>query len=384
MELRVDEREWVQFQWPYLLAFLGGEQRVSELAYSSGAFVRRREIESPSEMLQLLFTWAVAERSLRETAALSAEAGMADVSDVALMKRFIRAGDWLGALLAEVLGGDHPPAGALLRLRLIDASSIRRRGGRGTDARLHLSLNLGTHRIDQVELTDAGAGETLDRFTFKYGDIAIADRGYAHREAMASVVKAGAAFIVRLPWSNVPLETPQGEPFDLFRALRSLGEASAEELPVQFRTPDGEIVGCRFVAVRKSEAEAEKSRKRALKERSKHGKIDPRTLEAAGYVFVLTNLPPEISAQSVLELYRFRWQVEMKFKTLKSVLHLGNVPVRSPELLRVYVLAKLLVALLIDALIHTAESFFPWGYPLPRNQLVASNSSADSPDHHSH
>jgi Transposase DDE domain len=384
MELRVEEREWIQFQWPYLVAFLGGEQRVSELAYSTGAFVRRREIKSPSEMLQLLFTWSVAERSLRETAALSAAAGMADVSDVALMKRFLRAGDWLGALLAEVLGRDHPAAGALLRLRLIDASSIRRRGGRGTDARLHLSLDLGTHRIDQVELTDAGAGETLDRFTFKHGDIVIADRGYAHREAMSSVVQAGASFIVRLPWSNVPLETPQGEPFDLFRALRSLGEASAEELPVQFRTADGEVVAGRFVAVRKSEAEAEKSRKRALKERSKHGKIDPRTLEAAGYVFVLTNLAPEISAQSVMELYRFRWQVEMKFKTLKSVLHLGNVPVRSPELLRVYVLAKLLVALLIDALIHTAESFFPWGYPLTPNQLVASDSSADSADHHGH
>jgi hypothetical protein len=377
MELRVEEREWIQFQWPYLLAFLGGERRVSELAYETGAFVRRREIESPAEMLQLLLTWAVAERSLRETAALSAEAGMADVSNVALMKRFMRAGDWLGALLAEVLGGEQPTAGTLLRLRLIDASSIRRRGGRGTDARLHLSLDLGTHRIDQVELTDAGAGETLDRFTFKYGEVVIADRGYAHRGALSSVVKAGAFFVVRLPWSNVPLETMQGESFDVFGALRSLEEASAEEFPVQFRAPDGQIVRCRFVAVRKSEAEAAKSRKRVLKERSKHGVVDPRTLEAAGYVFVLTNLPAEISARSVLELYRFRWQVEMKFKTLKSVLHLGNVPVRSPQLLHVYVTAKLLVALLIDALIGGAESFFPWGYPLPSDQLVASDPSAD-------
>ena len=84
MELRVDEREWVQFQWPYLMAFLGGEERVSEVAYATGAFARRREIRSPGEMLQLLLTWAVAERSLQETAALAAEAGMADVSDVAL------------------------------------------------------------------------------------------------------------------------------------------------------------------------------------------------------------------------------------------------------------------------------------------------------------
>ena len=377
MKLRVDESEWIQFQWPYLVAFLGGEQRVTELAYSTKAFFRRREIESPSEMLQLLLTWAVAERSLRDTAAMAAEADMADVSDVALMKRFMRAGDWLGAMLAEVLGREYPTAGTLLRLRLIDASSIRRRGGSGTDARLHLSLDLGTHRIDQVELTDAGGGETLDRFTFKHGDIVMADRGYAHRGAMSSVEEAGAFFVVRLPWSNVPLETEQGDRFDMFAALRSLGEASAEELPVQFRAPNGEIVRCRFVAVRKSEAKAAESRKRALKERGKHGVVDPRTLEAAGYVFVLTNLPAEISAESVLELYRFRWQVEMKFKTLKSVIHLGNVPVRSPELLRVYVLAKLLVALLIDSLINTAESFFPWGYPLPPHQLVASDSSAD-------
>jgi hypothetical protein len=109
----------------------------------------------------------------------------------------------------------------LLRIRLIDASTIRRRGGRGTDARLHLSLNLKTHRIDEVELTDAQAGETLDRFTFKPGDVVLADRGYAHRGALSSVVKAGAFFVVRLPWSNVPLETHRSV------ALRSLGEASA-------------------------------------------------------------------------------------------------------------------------------------------------------------
>jgi hypothetical protein len=302
---------------------------------------------------------------------------MADVSDVALLKRFKKAGDWLGELLAGVLVGDQPTAAELLRIRLIDASTIRRRGGRGTDARLHLSLNLKRHRIDEVELTDARAGETLDRFTFQAGDIAIIDRGYAHRGALSSVVNAGAFFVVRLPWSNVPLETRQGESFDLFVALRSLGEASAEEFQVQFRSPDGEIIPCRFVAVRKSEAAAAASRNKALKERSKHGVVDPRTIEAAGYVFVLTNLPPEISAEGVLELYRFRWQVEMKFKTLKSVLHLGNVPVRSPELLRVYVTAKLLVALLIDSLISAAESFFPWGYPLSSHQLVASDSSAD-------
>lgn len=371
MKLRVDESEWVQFQWPYLVSFLGGEERVSDVAYATGAFVRRREIQSPVEMLQLLCTWSVAGASLRETAALAAEAGMADVSNVALIKRFKRAGDWLGVLLADVLGQVERPSGATLRLRVVDASSITRDGGRGTDARLHLSLDLATHRIDHLELTDNRAGESLERFVFKAGDVVLADRGYAHRGGLASVARTGAHFIVRMPWSNVPLEAPDGTPVDLLGTLRTLGEATPEEQAVQFRAPDGELLPCRLVAIRLSEPAAAVARQRALKERKKHGAIDPRTLEAAGYVFVLTNLPQEISAASVLQLYDFRWQVEMKFKTLKSVLHLGDLHVRTPELIRVYITAKLLVALLVDKLIAAADSFSPWGYPITSRQLVA-------------
>jgi IS4 transposase len=95
-----------------------------------------------------------------------------------------------------------------------------------------------------------------------------------------------------------------------------------------------------------------------------------------GYLFVLTNLPEEISAESVLSLYRLRWQIENKFKTLKSVLHLGRVPVRTDEGLRVHVFAKLLVALLIDSLIYEGESFSPWGYPLANGQHVAADALA--------
>jgi len=78
-----------------------------------------------------------------------------------------------------------------------------------------------------------------------------------------------------------------------------------------------------------------------------------------------------------LELYRLRWQIELKFKTLKSVIHLGNPPTRRGELLNVYLMAKLLVALLIEEFVHRAESFSSWGYPLwPNSGLAADTPSA--------
>lgn len=371
MERRVDEREWVQYQWPYLVALLGGEAKVNELAYRTGAFVRKREVQSPADLLQMLMIWAVAERSLRETVALASEAGLAELSDVALIKRLKRAGLWIGGLLAEMLTQRRELLPESPRIRLIDATAIARVGHRGTDLRVHLAMDLGLNCVDAIEISDSGGAESLDRFTFLPGEIVLADRGYAHRKPLARLSETGAHFIIRLPWSSIPLEDRENKPFDLFAALRGLPEATAGAFPVQFRSSKASSVPCRLVAIRKTEAVAARSRQRAISESRRHGTgTDPRTLEAAGYFYVLTNLPDRYTATQVLELYRLRWQIEMKFKNLKSVLHLGEVPARNGELFKVYVMAKLLIALVIENLI-SEDSFSPWGYPIADPEPLA-------------
>jgi hypothetical protein len=373
MKERVDVREWIEFQWPYIVSFLGGSARVDALARETKAFERARKIDKPELLLRLILTWAVAERSVMETAAIAAEAGLAEVSDVALVKRFAKAGDWLGALLSDLLVNVECSFALGMRLRLLDATSITRAGKKGTDHRLHLGIDLGSNRIDSIDLTDVKGAEALERFSVRRGEIVVADRGYGKRSGMAHVARQGGFFIVRFAWGNVPLETTHEEPFALFEALRSLPEALPGEFPVRFRSPDGTVVDARLVAIRKSEPAAALARQKALRVQNKKGNasVDIRTLEAAGYLFVLTNLPCSISAEKVLDLYRLRWQIEMKFKTLKSVLHLDSVPARSNEGLRVYVFAKLLAALLIDALVYEAESISPWGYPLARAEQLA-------------
>jgi uncharacterized protein YegP (UPF0339 family) len=374
MEQRVDVREWVEFQWPYLMSFLGGTENVNKLAYGTGAFVRPRKIDNPEDLLRLLLLRCACERSLQDTAAIAAESGLADVSDAALVKRFAKASGWLGALVGEVLTERQASVAAEWRIRLVDATTVSRAGSKGTDHRVHLSINLANNHIDAFELTSAKGGETLDRFVVRPGEIMIADAGYAHREALARVARQRGSFIVRFAWSNFPLETMEGKPFELMQALEGLPEAKAGDFPVTFRAADGQVIAARVVAIRKSEPAASAARKRLLKERSKKSrKVDIRTLQFASYIFVLTNLPVDLSADSVLELYRFRWQIEMKFKTLKSLLHLDDVPARTDEALKVYVLAKMLVALLIDALIERAESFSPWGYPIPAGQRLAAH-----------
>jgi len=370
---RVDVGEWVEFQWPYLMAFVGGPARVNALAEQTGAFTRARKIENPEVLLRLILMWAVAERSLMETAAIAAEAGLADVSDVALVKRFAKAGDWLAALASDLLVDAQPPLPEGVRVRILDATSITRAGRRGTDQRLHLGVDLTSNRIDSIELTNVKGTESLERFSVRAGEILIGDRAYGSRAGMSYVARQGAFFVVRFAWPAVPLESADGQPFSLLNALRSLPEAAVGEFAVRFKTPEDEWMCARLVATRKSEPAATRARQKALRERTKKSRatVDIRTLELASYFFVLTNLPPEVSAESVLQMYRLRWQIEMKFKTLKSLFHLDNVPARSDESLRVYVLAKLLVALLIDSLLDEADSFPPWGYPITAREQLA-------------
>ena len=219
--------------------------------------------------------------------------------------------------------------------------------------------------IDAVELTGAVGGESLSRFQVGAREVLIGDRGYAHRRGLWSVRQAGGDFLVRSTWQNLPLQTLGGEPFDLLLAARSLPEGEVGEFAVQtVATRKVPAMAARMIILCKSEEAAEQAREKIRKEARKKGRaVDPRTLEAAGYIFLLTSLPAaQLKAAEVLDLYRFRWQVELVFKRLKSLWDFGTVPAKDPDLARTYIFAKLLIAVLVEDLTQEAlRATPPWG-----------------------
>jgi transposase len=122
----------------------------------------------------------------------------------------------------------------------------------------------------------------------------------------------------------------------------------------------------RVCAIKKSRQAAEKARKAVLRQAQKGGsKPKPETLEAAGYTFVFTTIPSnDLVSTNVLEMYRGRWQIELVFKRLKSILGLGHLRKTDKQAAQAWIHGKLFVAFLVELLIRHAETFFPWGYPL--------------------
>jgi hypothetical protein len=256
-----------------------------------------------------------------------------------------------------------------LRLRVVDATSVRCVGSKKTDWRVHVGFGLGQLAIDHIELTGPEGGETLSRFPLGSQDLVLGDRGYAHRRGLAAARQAGGHFLVRLNWTNVPLQDRQGQPLDLLAALRQIQGTEVMDYPVQTAPQEAQQIpalSSRLIAVRKAAAAAEKDRQKILREaKKKRRQADPRTLEAAGYTFVLTSLEAEqLPAAEALELYRFRWQIEMAFKRLKGLVGLDILSAKDPHLARSALYAKLLAALLLEDLTGKFLSFSPWGFPV--------------------
>ena len=201
-------------------------------------------------------------------------------------------------------------------------------------------------------------------------DLILGDRGYSHRAGVAHVVDHGGDVIVRLVSTNFPLERGRpGQPFALLAALRTVRGRQPREWAVTF-TVAGRRYPARLCAIRKSAAAAAQARQRAIRVATKKQRqIQPGTLEAMDYVFVLTTVAaPVLDTVQVLDLYRVRWQVELAFKRLKSLMHAGHVPKYHGASARAWIQAKLLCVLLIEQLQQAARFFSPWGFPLPGPQ----------------
>jgi Transposase DDE domain len=348
---------------------------------------QRGVIQEPETLLRILMIHLLDGCSLRETATRAAHGGLAEVSDVALLKRLRACGEWFRWIGTELMGQHISAPGALemlpgRNLRLVDGSSVSEPGATGSTWRIHYAFALPSLRCDEVHVSDTTVGESLKRFRVEPQDVMMADRGYAHREGIAHVVRAGGDVVVRLNLSNVPLEQTNGKALNILRRLRSLREGECGDWQGWMRVSsraDAARIKVRLCAIRKSAQARRKAQEKILAETArKHREVQPETLEMAGYVLLLTTLAVPITASCILNLYRGRWQIELAFKRLKSLIGVGHLKKIDPGGAAAWLQGKLMVALLIETLLAAAERFSPWGYPLQDVALPMARDLADA------
>jgi hypothetical protein len=337
-----------------------------------GATQRMRGIPYVRDLFRVLMLHVSGGLSLEQTCVRAAELHLGQITPAALLRRLQHARPWFVWMCERMVAEGEKPdfKGTALegrRVLAVDGSNISEPGAEGSSWSLHYALGLPALRCEHAAFTSHETGESLKNFPVKKGDVVLADRAYGKRGQLAWLMERGADAIVRVtPWNFPAVEGAETDiKFDWAGHLRRLRGHTPGDWTAWFEA-EGKRRSVRVCAVRKSEA-ARREAVHAIEveARKKGNKVQPETLEYAGYVIVLTTLrKAEVSTAQVLELYRCRWQVELAFKRLKSLLDGGWVPKVTEESALAWMQGKVLEALLVEKLLEKARVFFSYGHDM--------------------
>lgn len=355
-------------------------ERWEARARDLGALRRTRGVSDAGTLLRVLLIHLAGGCSLVETALRARLSGLCSISPVAVFKRLRAAEQWLRWLAEQFwLRRGRPCSLPGRRVRVVDASVVSEAGVTGSQWRVHYAIDLASLQCDFFELTDVHGGETYRRLPVQAGDLVLGDRAYSRAPGIAHVLRCKGDVLVRLHVKSLPLFEKNGRPLRLLPRLRRLKAGQAAEWPAFVHGPDGPLAG-RLVAIKRSAAAAARVRDRVQRRaRRKQRSVSAATVEAAGYVLLWTTLAKRAhTARFILDMYRWRWQIELAFKRMKSILGLGQLPKQTDASSRAWLHGKLLVALMLEQLWQEAETVSPWGYPLAelpqplaRNEVLA-------------
>ena len=332
-----------------------------------GALRRARGIADAQTLLRVLLVHVADGCSLSETALRAQQAGWCQISAVALFRRLQAAEPWL-RWLGEQLWRQrtHPPRSGGYRVRAVDATIVREPGRTGSQWRVHYAIGLGDLQCDFFELTDIRGGESFRRIPVHAGELVLGDRVYATPPGVRHVLGAGGAVVVRVNVQSLPLFTRSGRRLALFARLRTVRGGHIGEWPAYVAGAQGQLLAGRLIAIRRSRHAARIVRKRLRRKANKaQRQLTAASLAATRYIILWTSVPATaLPGAEVLELYRLRWQIELAFKRMKSIMALGHLPKRADASARAWLHGKLFVALLVERLLHHARAFSPWGYEM--------------------
>lgn len=230
-------------------------------------------------------------------------------------------------------------------VRILDGTSIKLaqklgvfyRGTTGAGVKCQFEFDLLTGVMHYLELQDGKSADSpsgmkrLD--SLLENDLILQDTGYFNRETFKKIDEAKAYYVSRAPAdtsfhldSSNPRYHKDGrimekyayEQLCLEDELQTIGRGEVREYQkVYFGS--GKKQPTRLVIYRMSE-EQEKRQLDRLRRRQQvtSGKIQKKTYDVASISIYITNLPEEVPAKEIPELYRYRWQIELVFKSWKS------------------------------------------------------------------
>lgn len=192
------------------------------------------------------------------------------------------------------------------------------------------------------------------------GDLILFDLGYFSMKTFFEISAIGAYFLSRL-YIGISLFDPIScMPIDLYGILKKIN-GNIHQMAVIVGSKKETQVLSRLVCLKVSPEIAEERRRKLRKNSRKKGRTPSQYhLLLADWTLMMTNVPTQwLPAEMVRHFYTLRWQIELLFKQLKTVLCIHKSNTGKENRLRCEIYGKLIMAVLIHR-VHSEINIRLW------------------------
>jgi hypothetical protein len=338
--------------WHYIERELPDD--LEQTAYETGALLRHKGVQSAVDLLRVILTYGTTDLSLKATATWASSVGLGEMSSVALFQRIKNATPWLSSIISSILDRDvNIDMNIGLKISMVDATVLTGPGATETEWRLHTGIDPSTGHINSVKLTDQHTGESYMNYQVEEGEVVVGDRAYALATGIAYVHACGGYVVARANLHSIRLCDTNKHLIHPVLDEPSVPRVGVAHYDVLIPAPPAKRT--KSHKTWKLEHASDWIPARLMAVRTKTGSV----------TWVITTVPSSAASDiDIMELYRVRWQIELEFKRLKSLLWLDKLPSRHGPTAESWILSRILASTLIEKLLRNSGVFSPWGYRL--------------------
>jgi hypothetical protein len=317
---------------------------LEQSAHQTHALLRCRNVPDAAALIRMALAYALSDLFLKDVAAWASTLEVAEITGPGLFYRLRAAEAWLERVLAQLLSEQAPRAIGGWPLRVVDGTVLNgpgqpRAGQPSVQWRAHVLINPATGGFDRVELIDDSGGEKLARHPLAKGELILGDRAYGTARGLHAARQAEAHVVVRFNPATLRTCDPGRKRLLLQEKEAQVPAVGARESNLLIPVPPPASKSHKPWDSAKAIAWLEAP---AIAARTRTGEA----------IWLLTTLPAiHLAAVDTMALYRLRWQIELLFKRLKSLLHLDSLPSRQGPTAKSWMLARLIAAALAQRLV---------------------------------
>lgn len=198
------------------------------------------------------------------------------------------------------------------------------------------------------------------------GDLHIRDLGYVTHGYLSKINTEKAFFLNRLPPTWKPLEYTTGKAINWPALHQKMQAGRLSHFETIVAIGKGEAAfDCRLIAILVPEKVwSERIRKAQVRAKSVGYELTDEYKQRCRFSVFITNTTARVlKATDVVELYRLRWQIELIFKTWKSILDMQKVKAVKKERLECQLIAKFIWIFLNWKVFRFIDSFIQQNSP---------------------